>query len=214
MVVAARKVDKSGGSQRPSRRRDQAAWRRDQLLDAALTVFGRKGVHVASLKEVAGAAGVAPGLLHHYFGTKESLVLAVISERGFQPELRRLLTGAHGKPAIVVLPQVLARFSTILAERQDLLNMFFSLVPSGTQVQESLRAFAAEGREPLAGYLAARVAAGELRPHDTGAAAQMLFSTCVLARLSGLAADPEAVSGMLLNGLAIQVSTPEDGDGR
>jgi AcrR family transcriptional regulator len=187
------------------RRHEQAVWRRGQLLDAALTVFGRKGVHVATLREVADAAGVTPGLLHHYFGSKEALVLAVISERGFRPELRRLLDQADGRPAAVVLPEVLAKFGKVLAQRQDLLNMFFSLVPGEASVEEDVCAFAAEGREPLAEYLAARVAAGELRPHDTNTAAQVLFSTCVLARLSGLVVDPVAVSNIVLSGLSNQL---------
>ena len=79
----------------PVRRRELAEWRRQRILDAALAVFGSKGVDGASIKDVAAAAGVAPGLLYHYFAGKEALSLAVTVERGFLPELRALLAKAQ-----------------------------------------------------------------------------------------------------------------------
>ncbi|MFC7582648.1 TetR/AcrR family transcriptional regulator [Nonomuraea antimicrobica] len=41
-------------------RSEQAVWRREQLLNAALTVFADKGVDGATVKDVAQAAGVTP----------------------------------------------------------------------------------------------------------------------------------------------------------
>ena len=99
----------------PVRRREQAEeWRRQRILDAALLVFGSKGVDAASMKEVAAAAGVTSGLLYHYFTSKEALSLAVTVERGFLSELRELLTGAGERPAAVVLPEVTAGFDRML----------------------------------------------------------------------------------------------------
>jgi hypothetical protein len=60
----------------------------------------------------------------------------------------------------------------------------------------------AEGQQLLADYLASRVAAGELRPHDTRTAAQLLLSTVALGQLTGADTDPAAVVGVLLHGLA------------
>jgi AcrR family transcriptional regulator len=74
-----------------STRQDQAQRRREQLIEAALAVFARQGVDGTSIKDIAGAAGVAPGLLYHYFDSKDDLVAAVLEERGFLPQLRALL---------------------------------------------------------------------------------------------------------------------------
>jgi AcrR family transcriptional regulator len=90
------------GAAMPQRRRDMAEWRREQILDAALLVFGTKGVHAASMKEVAAAAGVTSGLLYHYFTSKEALSLAVTVERGFLSDLRSLLSEKGERPAVVV----------------------------------------------------------------------------------------------------------------
>jgi AcrR family transcriptional regulator len=62
------------------------------------------------------AAEVAPGLLYHYFDSKEALVADLLRERGFLPRLRELLTGADDRPAGEVLPELLDGFDRLLAE--------------------------------------------------------------------------------------------------
>jgi TetR/AcrR family transcriptional regulator, cholesterol catabolism regulator len=59
----------------------------------------------------------------------------------------------------------------------------------------------AEGQQLLADYLTSRVAPGELRPHDSRAAAQLLLSTVALGQVTGADTDPEAVVEVLLHGL-------------
>jgi AcrR family transcriptional regulator len=49
-----------------------------QIVEAASAVFGRQGYGNTSMKDIAQEAGIAPGLIHYYFGSKEDLVLAVI----------------------------------------------------------------------------------------------------------------------------------------
>lgn len=50
--------------------------RKDALLAAAKTLFGVHGYAETTFKKIAQEAGVALGLLTHYFGTKERLFLA------------------------------------------------------------------------------------------------------------------------------------------
>jgi AcrR family transcriptional regulator len=182
-------------------RRAQAEWRREQLLDAAMSVFGSKGVEAASTREVAAAAGVTPGLLYHYFESKEALAVAVVTERGFLPELRQLLTKSTDHPAAVVLPQLLLGFSRLLAERAELVVLFFSGAISNEQIRNGLKTIVAEGQQLLADYLAARIAMGEFQEHDTTAAAQMLLAPIVLGQVAGFTVDPAAVAGVLVDGL-------------
>jgi AcrR family transcriptional regulator len=51
---------------------------REAILDAARATFADKGFDGASIRAIAGAAGVDPALVHHYFGTKEQLFLASV----------------------------------------------------------------------------------------------------------------------------------------
>jgi len=51
---------------------------RERILGAARTLFAEHGVGGTSVRAVAGAAGVDPALVHHYFGTKQQLFLAAV----------------------------------------------------------------------------------------------------------------------------------------
>ena len=53
---------------------------RDKILQAAFAVLSRQGYENTSIKEIAEEAGVAQGLVHYYFKTKQGLVLAVLDE--------------------------------------------------------------------------------------------------------------------------------------
>jgi TetR/AcrR family transcriptional regulator, regulator of cefoperazone and chloramphenicol sensitivity len=49
----------------------------DRILEAALEGFARDGVAATSIRDVAAAAGVSPGLVQHYFPSKAALRSAV-----------------------------------------------------------------------------------------------------------------------------------------
>ena len=197
-VLSKRLVNKAPG---PTGRRAQAAWRREQLLDAALAVFVDRGIDGATVKDITAAAGVTQGLLYHYFDGKDALVLAILQERGFLPELRQLLAGSGGRPADLVLPELAAGFGRLLADHAELVALFFAAGRANPAVRAGLQHYVAEGQQTLADYLTSRVAAGELRPHDSRAAAQLLLSTVVLGLVTGADTDPEAVVEVLLHGL-------------
>ena len=54
--------------------------KRRHLLDAAVRVFARKGFHASRVGDIAEEAGVAHGLLYHYFESKDQVLEAVFHE--------------------------------------------------------------------------------------------------------------------------------------
>ena len=48
--------------------------KRDLILAAAVRVFARKGFHTCRVGDIAEEAGVAHGLLYHYFASKDELL--------------------------------------------------------------------------------------------------------------------------------------------
>lgn len=69
----------AAGSGARRRGTDEApSQRRSQIIAAATSVLSRQGYTDTSLKEIAREAGVAPGLLHYYFDSKEELLLEVV----------------------------------------------------------------------------------------------------------------------------------------
>src|SRR5688500_9399419 len=51
------------------------------ILDAAIRVFARQGFHACRVSDVADEAGVAYGLVYHYFDSKEESLNTLFSER-------------------------------------------------------------------------------------------------------------------------------------
>jgi AcrR family transcriptional regulator len=59
---------------------ERVADRRRELLDAAVTVFARKGFRAARVGDIAEEAGVAHGLLYHYFRSKDEVLETIFRE--------------------------------------------------------------------------------------------------------------------------------------
>ncbi len=55
--------------------------RRRQILDAAIRVFARQGFHSTRVADIADEAGVAYGLVYHYFKSKDEVLNELFSER-------------------------------------------------------------------------------------------------------------------------------------
>jgi len=105
-------------------RREQAEWRRERLLDAALGVFVAKGIYRATVKGHCPGCRHDPGLLYHYFDGKETLLATLLEERSFLSKLRRQLAGATDRPATVVLPEMMRDYPQVLAENRRLVSFF------------------------------------------------------------------------------------------
>ena len=53
---------------------------RTKILEAAFQILARQGYENTSIKDIAEEAGVAQGLVHYHFKSKQQLVLAVLAE--------------------------------------------------------------------------------------------------------------------------------------
>jgi len=62
----------------PKYRRLSADERRNQILDAANTLLAERGYEEVTVDHLAKAAGVARGLVHHYFGGRKEVYLALL----------------------------------------------------------------------------------------------------------------------------------------
>jgi AcrR family transcriptional regulator len=70
--------DERAGARRPGR----GDLGRTHLLDAAEQVFGRRGFHETTLKEVAERAGCSVGSVYSFFASKEDLFRQIFVRRG------------------------------------------------------------------------------------------------------------------------------------
>lgn len=194
-----------------TKRQRQAEQRRAQLIDAALDLFSAHGFEATRVADIAQAAGVAQGLLYHYFPTKEALLAAIIERHGPLPMLTELLAITPDRPARETLLLLAGRAYGLIQERQALARLLLreliwrpEMLGMGMLIRE--RALAMLGR-----YLQSRVAAGELRPHDSLVVGQLFISNVIVAGLVGLPPDPYLTGAVdaLLQGI---LARPDSAD--
>jgi AcrR family transcriptional regulator len=102
-------------------REERAEERRSQILGAALDVFSRKGLHGATIREIASAAHLAEGTIYLYFSSKQDVFRGVI----------RFLAEDAVAASVVDRTQAVddeAYLSTMLRDRIQSLARYASLI--------------------------------------------------------------------------------------
>jgi len=144
--------------------------RRTHILDAAQHVFATKGFRGASVKELAQAAGVSPGLLYWYFRDKVDLFTSLLAERintGFGE-----LTGqvSFDLPPEQFLPQF-GRSYVELLNRPANAALFKMLISNAATMPDVIRQVESGMIErvlgTVQGYLGRQIELGRIRHCDT-----------------------------------------------
>lgn len=100
--------------------------KRQEILDAALVVFGRSGFHSGSLREIAKRVALTPAGLMHHFATKEELFTEVLRQRDERvkeaagdvaedtllQQMRRVVSYNQSTPGLTSLYTVIAAEAT------------------------------------------------------------------------------------------------------
>lgn len=88
---------------------------RERILDAALSLFRKKGFDGTTMREIARAAGMSLGAAYYYFETKEALVLAYYQR--VQDQHERLVA-----EALEDLPRLEDRLERVFSLKLDLIT--------------------------------------------------------------------------------------------
>ncbi|MEO8606799.1 MAG: TetR/AcrR family transcriptional regulator [Chloroflexota bacterium] len=143
--------------------------RRDEIVQAALTVFAEQGFHKASIKQIAAAAGLkSPSLIYWYFKDKEELLYAVMTSLTSVFEIDANADAVMDLPPEDVLVLVAQGFSTVITNPNAIriIKLFLtealrsaeSITP-GIQNAERVLNF-------LISYLGRQIELGRLKPHN------------------------------------------------
>src|SRR2546423_15679060 len=87
--------------------------RRAQIIDAAMRVFSQKGFTRATNKDIAREAGITPGLIYHYFASKEGVLRAILEYRSPVSALRTLPPEIYELPPDQFLRHMMLRVLAI-----------------------------------------------------------------------------------------------------
>ncbi|MFB6099306.1 MAG: TetR/AcrR family transcriptional regulator [Salinibacter sp.] len=154
-----------------------------QILEAARTVFVRRGTHAASLKEIAQEADVNQALLHYYFRDKKTLADTVFEEVAseFIPQIQEILTAEQAVEAKV--ETVVEKYIELIRENPYLPSYIVGeLNQNPEEMKERIRSMGLapfDEIDKLDEQLQAKAEAGELRPISAEQFVVNLLSLCI-----------------------------------
>jgi AcrR family transcriptional regulator len=150
--------------------------RRAQILEAAFEEFSAKGFKGATIKSIAGAAGLqSPALIYWYFPDKEALFREVLESR--IPVLRAVRDPSSllDLPPEEVLPGIAMRYLSTFDNRatQRMARLLLGEAMRRSEVADIFgNAVIKRVLGFLTSYMARQVELGRLRPHDVRASAR------------------------------------------
>jgi AcrR family transcriptional regulator len=195
-----------------SSRIDIASIRKDQIVEAALSIIAEQGLHNLSLSEIENKAGMKRGQLTYYFRHKEDILLAVF-DRVLQLMYQRLGTPPdfhpEGPPTswpfIRHLLEAILTKPPLSPEFTGLQYTFLSQIGYREDFRQRLASLYDEWRskmgEGLAGDLASRPGRRKVPPRAMASFIQALLHGLAMQR----AADPLAFDGREMLTLCLDV---------
>jgi TetR/AcrR family transcriptional regulator, repressor for uid operon len=84
---------------------DSALDRREQIMQAALACFAKRGFHQASMHDISTEAGISVGLIYRYFANKEAVISAMADRH--KKEITEMLARARQAPTLLESLEIL-----------------------------------------------------------------------------------------------------------
>ena len=79
--------------------------RREQILEAAMICFAKRGFHQTSMHDISDDAGISVGLIYRYFKNKEEVIAALADEH--KKDIAELLERAGKAPTLLEAMEIL-----------------------------------------------------------------------------------------------------------
>ncbi len=176
--------------------------RRAQILDAAFEEFAAKGFKGATIKSIAGTAGLqSPALIYWYFSDKEALFREVLGSR--IPVVRAVAdpTPLLDLPPEEVLPRIgRAYFAFELLDIQTLQLVVGEAVRRPEVAEMFVKSGPGKVLDFLKAYLEHQIELGRLHPHDVRSSARAFIGMLI----------PQLAGKMFLPALAEDGLTDEE----
>lgn len=107
----------------PRKERERLA-KRQEILIAAREVFAKKGLHAATLDEIAEKAEFAKGTLYGYFQSKEELFATMLEEEIVKFKNCLELVSQEKLPATAKVEKVIETMLSVFDQNVDFLRLF------------------------------------------------------------------------------------------
>jgi TetR/AcrR family transcriptional regulator, fatty acid metabolism regulator protein len=148
--------------------------RRRQILGAAVKVFAAKGFHAARVGDIAEEAGVAYGLVYHYFKSKDELLETIFRTTWTDMLARVREVEASRVPATEAVRQVTALLLRTWRRDPDLVRVLVREVTRSPHVQREIEEIT-DAMQELENIVRRGQATGEFRPELDPRLAAVVF---------------------------------------
>ena len=150
--------------------------RRQQILNAALAVFSKKGYGEATIPGIAGQAGVAVGTIYHYYESKHDLLVSLIDSYVNSDALREIFAELAREDDKTSVRGIIENGLDWAADDLRGFLFIFTEVLRDPELGEHFsEKFLASLLQSLEEYMAERVSSGRFRQVDHKVAARALF---------------------------------------
>jgi len=109
--------------------------KRRVILDAAVRVFAHKGFHTSRVGDIANEAGVAHGLLYHYFSSKDEVLETIFRENWSVLVERIRAVEESGEPAREQLRHVAAILLRTWRHQPDVVRVVVREIARSPEIQ-------------------------------------------------------------------------------
>jgi AcrR family transcriptional regulator len=144
--------------------------RRDAILEAARTVFFKKGYFGATIRNIAFEAALSPGLIYHYFNNKDD-IYGAICEEAFKILIQVISEADAGQGPImdrlVVLAKAYIGFYQGYTEYFEIISfkeLGFKKVGLSEKIMNNLDMLSRKALEPLHALVEKGLDSGEISP--------------------------------------------------
>jgi AcrR family transcriptional regulator len=168
--------------------------RRQQILEAAMGCFARKGYHVTTMDDIAAELPFSKGLLYYYFKTKRDLFLAILENWMVAAVQDWEAMLAPDEDAATQICRCLGYGVELVTRSKELARVefeFYGELGRDTIISDAFKSLFATFRAYIKDILETGIDSGKFRPLDSDALAAVLVS--------------------VYEGLAIQVMVEPDG---
>lgn len=157
---------------------------RDRLIQAAITLFSRKGYHATSVREICDAAGVTKPVLYYWFRNKEGIFQEIMRPGIAEHEATLAEVLAAGGPVAERILTLGERFMDVVIKNAELVRLIDSIYygpREGAPAFDFDRLYGGFD-EAMAALVKEGIATGEFRAVDVETAVNALLGAFIISK--------------------------------
>jgi AcrR family transcriptional regulator len=167
--------EESTGMTRQERKESITKQRKQQIFDAALKVFSKRGFDQTTIPDIAEAAGVAVGTIYNYYQNKHDLLVSIIKSYIFSESLIGLFEQPPKSNAATFLSSLINERLIISLDNTDIMQLLMSEIRRDPELR---RQYTEQVIRPtiklLEEHLESRMAKDDLHPSNIHIVARAL----------------------------------------